>query len=243
MGYGADAARAAYDLAFQVSPIVLNRGIVANSLGGMLPIIGLTGQLAAFAQGAVTNGFSLGDFYARFIPIPGSSVISNAVGTYPFANQQVAGNAIIEQPLAISLEMIAPVNTTGGYLTKLAIFTALRNSLQSHNQAGGTYHIATPAFIYTDCVMTGMVDITDGDTRQQQVRWQLDFVKPLISKSEANTIAGAYNAKMQALMNGSQVTNALNSGPQVGSGSPIQGALQSVGNMAGVVNKFLSSAP
>lgn len=99
MSLGADVSRSAYDLAFQVTPIILNQGIASQSLGGMLPIIGLTGQLAAFAQGVLTNGLSLNDFYARFVPIPGSTVLSNAVGTYPFANQRVAGNAYIEQPL------------------------------------------------------------------------------------------------------------------------------------------------
>lgn len=241
MGFGADAARAAYDTAFQVSPIILNKGIASQALGGMLPIVGLTGQLAAFSQGVVTNGLGLEDFYARFLPIPGSTVLSYAVGTFPFANQQVAANAYIEEPLSISLEMIAPVNTAGGYITKLAIFTALRNSLNSHIQAGGSFHVVTPAYLYTDCLLTGMSDITQGDTNQKQVRWQLDFVKPLVSQSEAVTLAGAYNAKMQAILNGSQITNALNSGPQVGTGSPVQGALQSIGNMAGVVNKFLSS--
>lgn len=243
MSIGADAARASYDLAFQVTPIILNQGLASQSLGGMLPIIGLTGQLAAFAQGVITNGLSLNDFYARFVPIPGATVLSNAVGTYPFANQQVAGNAYIEQPLNISLEMIAPVNTTGGYLTKLAIFTALRNALAAHIQAGGTFHIATPSYIYRDVLMTAMTDITPGDTRQQQVRWQLDFIKPLVSQSDAILVAGALNAKYQAIANGSPITTAANSGPQVGTGTPIQGALQSVGKMAGVVNQFLSSVP
>ena len=47
----ASAARSAYQLAFQVSPIILQGGIAAGTPGGMLPIIGLTGQLLSFAQG------------------------------------------------------------------------------------------------------------------------------------------------------------------------------------------------
>lgn len=234
--------RSAYDIAFQVTPIILNGGIASQALGGMLPIIALTGQLAAFSQGVVTNGLSLDDFYARFINIPGGTVINNAIGTYPFANQQVAANAIIEQPLNISLEMISPVNTTGGYLTKLALFTALRNAVQAHNQAGGTYHIATPAFLYTNCIMAAITDITnEGETAQKQVRWQFDFVRPLVSESDALAIAGALNSKMKQIANGLKLTNASNSGPQPATGSPAQGALQSIGNMAGVVNKFLSA--
>ena len=46
--------RTAYNLAFQVSPIILNGGIASSTLGGVLPIIALTGQLAALAQGIAT---------------------------------------------------------------------------------------------------------------------------------------------------------------------------------------------
>ena len=53
---GAQAATIAYRLAFEVSPIVLVNGIAADSVDGMLPIIGLTGQMAAFAQAAALGG-------------------------------------------------------------------------------------------------------------------------------------------------------------------------------------------
>jgi hypothetical protein len=193
--------RDAYNLAFQVSPIILTGGAV-----GLMPVIGLTGQLAALLQG----GAGLEDFYATYLPIPGSNVINNAVGTYPFANQQVAANAIIEQPKHISLLMIAPVRAAGGYLSKLAIFTSLQTAFQNHNRAGGTYTIMTPAFIYTNCVMTAMTDVTGGDTKQRQVQWQIDFFKPLISLSDAQN---AQNNLMGALTGGQVVTSSANSQP------------------------------
>ncbi|NDU92756.1 MAG: hypothetical protein G3I10_09165 [Ferrovum sp.] len=230
--------RDTYDTAFQVSPIILNNGIAAGTLGGMLPIIGLVGQLAGFAQGLLTNGFSMSDFFARFTPVPGSTVISNSVGMYPFANQQVAANAIIEQPLTISLLMNAPVKDAGGYFTKLAIFTALRNSLKSHNEQGGTYHIATPSFVYTNCVMTAMTDVTQGDTKQQQILWQLDFIKPLITLEDASI---AYSSLISKLMSGSPVTSPSWSGAAAAVNSPMQGALSDINGMAGAVNNFLSS--
>lgn len=230
--------RSIYDLAFQVSPIILHDGIVSQASGGLLPIIALTGQLAAFAQGALTNGIGLQDFYARFVPIPGATVINNAVGTYPFANQQVAANAIIEQPLNISLTMIAPVKDQGGYITKLAIFTALRNSLQSHVDAGGTFHIATPSYVYTDCLLTALTDTTSGETRQQQIEWQLDFVKPLITQSNA---ASSYGALISKLSAGAQLTSPAWSGPLTAAGTAVQGAAQGINNMAGAVNTFLSA--
>lgn len=230
--------RDVYDLAFQISPVILSGGIVSSAQGGLLPIIGLVGQLAGFSAAVATSGqIGIDDFFARFIPTSGANVISNAIGTYPFANQQVAANAIIEQPLNISLQMISPVRVAGGYLTKLAIFTALRNSLQAHNDAGGVYHIATPAYIYTNCVMTAMTDITSGETKQQNVRWQLDFVKPLITQIDASA---AYGALINKLTAGTQLTNPTWSGPQAGSGSPVQGSTSGITGMPAAISNFLS---
>ncbi|WP_175785388.1 hypothetical protein [Burkholderia ambifaria] len=230
--------RSAYDLSFQVSPIILNGGIVANTLGGMMPIIGLVGQLGALAQSVLSSGsVSLDNFFARFVVLPGGTIISNAVGTYPFANQQVAGNAIVMQPKNVSLLMIAPVKDTGGYLTKLAIFTSLQSSLEAHCAAGGTFHVATPARIYTNCILTSMTDVTSGEGKQQQIQWQLDFVQPLLTQQAASS---AFGALMSKLAGGQQVTSPAWSGAVAAAGSAVQGALEGIGNMAGVVNQFLS---
>ncbi|AOJ69335.1 MULTISPECIES: hypothetical protein [Burkholderia] len=230
--------RSAYDLSFQVSPIILNGGIVANTLGGMMPIIGLVGQLGALAQSILSSGsVSLDNFFARFVVLPGGTIINNAVGTYPFANQQVAGNAIVMQPKNVSLLMIAPVKDTGGYLTKLAIFTSLQSSLEAHCAAGGTFHVATPARIYTNCILTSMTDVTSGEGKQQQIQWQLDFVQPLLTQQAASS---AFGALMSKLAGGQQVTSPAWSGAVAAAGSAVQGALEGVGNMAGVVNQFLS---
>jgi len=238
----ANAARSAYTLAFQVSPIILTGGIVAGLPGAALPVIGLIGQLASFAQGALSSGgLSANDFFAEFLPVPGGNIINNAVGMYPFANQQVAANAIIEQPLNISLQMIAPVKDTGGYLTKLALFTALRTSFNQHNQAGGTYAVATSAYIYPNCLMTGMTDITGGDTRQQQIEWQIDFIKPVITRQAA---IGAFSSLMGKLNGGQQTSGALAwSGAGAATGTQASGAMSLVAgaqNLAGAINSFLS---
>lgn len=201
------ALRSAYDLAFQVSPIIMTGG---NFSGNPMPVIGLIGQLASLAQGIATNGsLSLDAFYARYLVLPGGSAISNAVGTYPFANRQVAGNAIIEQPRNISLLMIAPVRDDAGYATKMALFTALQTSFQNHNRAGGTYTIMTPAMIYQDVVMVGMTDATGGETNQRQVQWQIDFYKPLISASDAQA---AFNNQLSAISGGQVLTQSSPTG-------------------------------
>jgi len=240
-----DAFRSTYDLAFQISPIILVGGIASNTLGGMLPIIALTGQLASAAQGALSSGsLNLDDFFARFVPVPGSTLVNQQVATYPFANQAVAANSTIQQPLNISLRMIAPVKDTAGYLTKLAIWTALQNSLVAHNAAGGTYTIATAASIYPNCLMTQMTDATGGGTKQQQIEYQLDFIQPLITQQQATS---AYNSLMSRLSSGAQVSAPTTAGAsfwsnaQVAIGSAAQNAVNNVGQVAGVVNQYLSS--
>ncbi len=232
-----NAARDIYNLAFQVSPIILKDGIASNIPGGMLPIIGLNSQLLGALQGLITNNaISVNDFPVQYMPITGGTVIQNSIGMYPFANQQVAANAIIEQPTTISLRMISPVNTVGGYLTKLAIFQSFVTSLKNHNKAGGTYIIATPAFLYTDCVMTAMTNITGADSKQQQIEWQLDFVKPLISLQDAQI---ALNGQMQNIFNGTQITTPDTSG--AGTINSVNGALSSIKGVAGSIINYLSA--
>lgn len=243
-GTTANVGRVAYDLAFQVSPIILTGGSVSSIPGQALPIIALVGQLASFAQGfATTNTLSVDDFFARYVVLPGGTVISNAAATYPFANQQIAANAMIEQPLNISLQMLAPVKDAGGYLTKLALFTALRTSLQQHVNAGGTFAVATPAYIYTNCLLTGLTDTTNGVGKQQQIVWQFDFTHPLITQSAATA---AFGALFQRLSSGQSISNLAYSGQGAAVGTPAPGALSLVAGaqqLAGGVNTFLASVP
>jgi hypothetical protein len=235
-----------YDISFQVSPIILVGGIAANTLGGMLPIIALAGQAAGALQGALTGGgLSTTDFFARFVPIPGSTLINQQIATYPFANQATAANATIQQPLNISLRMIAPVKDAAGYLTKLAIWTALQSSLVAHNAAGGTYTIATPSYIYTNCLMLQMTDVTGGSTQQQQIEYQIDFTQPLVTQAQATS---AYNSLMSKLSSGASVAaNNLPAGSSIWSnaatavGSAAQSAVSGVTSITGVVNQYLSA--
>lgn len=239
-----DAFRTTYDLAFQVSPIILVGGIAANTLGGMLPIIALGGQVAAAVQGALSGGVNTDAFFARYVPIPGSTLINQTIATYPFANQSVAANATIQQPLGISLRMIAPVKDTAGYLTKTAILTSLQNSLAAHNAAGGLYHIATPAYVYAYCLMLQMTDVTGGSGKQQQIEYQIDFSQPLVTQGQA---ASAYSALMGKLNSGAQITPPTVAGTSIWSnaaaavGTAAQGAVSSATSLAGVVNTYLSS--
>lgn len=203
---------ALYKLAFQLSPIILTGGVTRSFPGFALPIIAITEALN-FPLGLLSGGVNveLDRFFANYRPMQGASIINQEIGKYPFANQTVAANAVITQPLNISLEMIVPVQNRFGYLAKLAIMTALQAVLKQHNATGGTYIIATPSHIYTNCVMTGMRDISTTTSAQVQNTWQLDFEKPLLTLEEAQ---GALTSLYQQLTDNTPLKNPAFSGVQ-----------------------------
>lgn len=189
--------RALFQLGYEVSPIILTDGIAANIPGGMLPIIAIT-QAANMALGLADGSITLNpdDFFARFMPVAGGTLIENQIGQYPFANQAVAANAIIAQPLNLSIEMICPARGNGAYISKLATMTALKAVLDVHIALGGSFTVATPAYIYTNLLLLRLKDVTAGDTKQVQAMWQWDFYRPLITQSQATTAANTQMAKI-----------------------------------------------
>ena len=188
-----------FSLYYQKSPIILTNGIASNVPGGMLPIISIT-QAEQFGRGILnaSGPIDLQDFLYDFYPLPGATLIENQVATYPFANQSVAANAIIFQPLHVSLEMLAPVRTAGGYNAKLANFQTLQSALSQHSAAGGTYTVATPSFLYTNCILTSFRDISQGNPDRPQDRWQLDFFQPLLTVNAAIAAQNSLNQKITA---------------------------------------------
>lgn len=207
---------AAYKLSFQLSPIILTGGIAQNVPGGMLPIISLTEALN-FTLGLLSGGqdLDLDDFFANFDPLPGGRLIANQYGHYPFANQAVAANAGIAQPLTISLLMKIPVRQPGGYAAKLATMMTLKSTLDQHSQSGGTYTVATPAYFYTNCLLLDLVDVSTSETKQPQNAYRWDFERPLLTLAQAQQ---AQNSMMSKLSSGVQTDGALSGlSPTVGS--------------------------
>lgn len=248
MGGLAMAARDTYDLFFQVSPITLTGGIAGSVPGGLLPIVATLGGLGGLAQGllsgvATGQGVGLQDFPWRFIPIPGAQAVNQTAATYPFANSSIAANATVHQPKSFSMRMIWPVNQLAGMETRLAVFSSLKNTLENHNGAGGTYTVALPAMLMTDCLLLSLSDVTPDDSKQKQIQWQWDFFQPLISQRQA---AGALSGLMSILSGGSVGTSSswsgveqsIGNGVQTGIGaiqSGVQGVVSDVGNFVGNV--------
>jgi hypothetical protein len=186
-------------LAFQISPIILTGGI-AQLMGGALPLIAITEALN-FTVGLVSGSsdLDLDDFFANFAPLSGGKLIDISVATVPFASQSVAANAIIQQPLRISMRMTCPARGPGGFAAKMAIMAGLKASLDLHTNSGGLFTVATPAFPYTNCLLTGLTDISAGQPSQPQSVFQWDFYAPLITLDQ---LAGAENTMMSKLSGG-----------------------------------------
>lgn len=198
-------ARSAFQLSFQISPIILSGGIATYITGGLLPIVALT-QAASYVNGLLSGDIDvdLDNFLCHFQPISGSTLISNEIGNYPFANQEIAANAIIAQPLRVSLMMSAPVSASAGYISKFVTMTALQASLAQHNALGGTYIVATPSFIYNNCILKSVSDVSSGQSKQAQQQWRFDFDQPLITQSQADQVVGNLLSKIDG---GSKVTS------------------------------------
>jgi hypothetical protein len=192
-----------FKLAFEISPIILKGGIAKEILGGMLPIIAITESLN-FVDGLLSGGdvLNLDNYFAHFSPIPGMTLIEQQVGTYPFANQSVAANATIAQPLAVSLLMTCPAKAALGYFTKLATMTTLKATLEKHNLAGGTYTVATPSCILTNLLLLKLSDASNAPTAQSQTAWQWDFYRPLLTLDDA---AAAENSLMSKITGGTAI--------------------------------------
>lgn len=217
--------RTIFKLAYQISPIILTDGIAgangAGVPGGMLPIVALT-EAANFISGLLHGsvGLDLDQFFAQFTPMAGSTLIDNSIGHFPFANQTVAANAVITNPLRVSLRMDCPVQKAGGYTVKLATFTALRAALTKHISLGGTFIVITPSKLYLNCLLVSLKDVTNGSGKQPQVTWQWDFEQPLITLDQA---AGAQNAQMSKITNGTPTDGSLSGSTQT-AGNQLSGA-------------------
>lgn len=179
----------AFKIAFELSPIIFTGGLFEDFPTYGFPIMALT-EAVNFPFGALSGSdFSdLDRFFAHFQVLPGSTLIQQDVGTYPFANAAVAGNAVITKPLQVSMLMICPMQNKVGWAQKLATITGLKYAFEQHNARGGTYTVLTPSYTYINCVMRGMHDASSQLTKQIQNTYQIDFEKPLLTESDLTSV-------------------------------------------------------
>lgn len=223
--------RSNFSLSFQKSPIILTNGLASSVPGGMLPIISLT-QAEDFNQGLTSgsNALPLDQFLFDFQPAGDAALIENQVPQFPLANQIVAANAIVAQPLRVSLLMESPARVeTGGYARKLSVFQSLKKALDQHTARGGTYTVVTPSYIYDNCLLESLREAGSGDPKRTQDRWVWSFIQPLLTAEAARE---AQNQLMQKVSAGAPVTPGADgaihySGVAVNTGNPSGGAAAS----------------
>lgn len=190
---------ASFQVSYELCPITLVGGIAGPASGGppgaMIPIISLLPPYNSTAlTGQLDDSPGPDDYFAKFTLIPGGTLLENQIAEWPLANQAVAANAVIAQPLKLSLAMVCPAGDVVSYLGKLSVMTALQSSLLQHTAQGGWYNVATPSFIYQGCLLKMLTDITELERGGQvQAAWRWDFEQPLI------TTQGAQGAQNQAM--------------------------------------------
>ena len=180
--------RELYRLGFEISPVILCNGVAEAIPGGMLPIVALT-QSASFVTGLIGGAINLTDldkYFCHWRPVQGATMVDYDIAKYPFANQTVAANALLGQPLRVSLMMDAPVNENTGAMTKLVTLSSLQAVLQAHANLGGTYIVATPSIIYNNCILKTVKDSSTGNDPLPQRSWLWDFEQPLITTTDAD---------------------------------------------------------
>lgn len=214
----------AFRLAYELSPIVLTGGIAQQMPGGALPILTiLQGQSYSGGILSVLGPLDADNYFARFRVLPGGTLGDWQFGTYPFANQAIAANAIIFQPLSVSLLMICPATEATPYSLKNAVMTSLQATLAQHTASGGMFSVATPSYLYTNMLLSGIRDVSNTESEQPQNAYQWDFTQPLLTLQQAQQVQNNLMSKMSA---GTQVDAAAWSGvsPTVGNANSLAGS-------------------
>jgi hypothetical protein len=226
-----------WKLSFQVSPIFLTGPPVSNVPSGMVPFLSIvnpgafpasqvaggaynpgaaTGVASTFnLSGVAQDEFDLDNAFGAFNVMPGGTLVAQTVAKYPFANQAYAANAIIRDPLHVSLIWDTPMRGSNAWGQKLTIMQTVKARLDAHNNAGGTYVVATPSYIYDNLIMIGLSDASRGSSQLPQNAWRFDFERPLVTLQDLHA---AQSALMSKITNG-VITDGSLSGAGAGLGS------------------------
>src|SRR5215472_4881875 len=130
--------RTAIKLQYQVCPIVLTAGVAEQIPGGILPMLSIFSNIQG-ALGGLPLPFAMNDLddaFGAFNVLPGGTLVSQSIAKYPFANQSVAANAVIREPLTLSVIMDAPMRGPNAFQVKRTIMATLKGVLDYHNNAG-----------------------------------------------------------------------------------------------------------
>lgn len=185
--------------AYQLAPILLTGGIAANLPNGQMTVLTLT-------EGSDSVNYADdSSYFAHFKPLPGGTLVDFTAAEYPFASMNMAANAMLQNPLKVSLSMICPARTGPiSYPSIQAIITRIRQQLTAHILAGGSFTVATPGNIYENCLLLGLRDVSSAGDKKVQGAFQWDFAQPLITQQAATA---SFNNLYTKLAGGLPVPN------------------------------------
>jgi hypothetical protein len=198
-------------LAYQNCPILLSGGSAAQVPGAVISLLNLIygGQAPGTPLSLPLDIGDLDNAFAAFNVLPGGQLILQQIGQYPFANQSVAANAVVREPLNLSVIMDTPMRGKNPWTQKQITFTALKAALEQHNNKGGLYIVATPAYIYENLIMTSLTDSSRANNTLPQNAWRFDFEKPLVALTELQGALSQLTAKItNGLVTDGQLTHA-----------------------------------
>jgi hypothetical protein len=228
----------AYKVRYQIAPIILTGGIAQNVPGGMISMLaGSNPNLilpTLYSEGAQRNlldalnpsgqiigtqgdpstspGFSnFDDAFGAFNVLAGGTLCVQTVPKYPLADMTLAANAIVREPLTLSLIWDTPMRGANAWDTKLTVMQALKMMLDQHNNAGGLYAVMTPAFFYENLILTALTDNSRGGNSLPQNAWRFDFERPMVvNTTDLTTIGyGAQNIALQKMTAGLPASGTL----------------------------------
>lgn len=176
---------------YQIAPIILNGGIAAQMKNGQMTVLALT-------EGDENVNFANeSDYFAHFKPLPGGTLYDFTPSEYPYASLNMAANAMLQNALRISLRMACPIRTgTNPYPSIQSKITRIQQQCTQHALLGGTFTVATPGFIYGDCLLLSLRDITPAGSNKVQEEFQWDFLQPLVTQQAASQSFNSLYAKL-----------------------------------------------
>lgn len=219
-------------LLYQVSPIILVDGIASNQTGSMQSLLMLLAPSIAFGQPTVSTNL-LDNAFGAFNVLPGGTLNAQTVPKYPLADMTLAANAIVRDPIQVSLIWDIPMKGANAWANRLSTIQNLKGILDQHNNAGGRYIILTPSYYYDNCILLSLTDNSRGSSPIPQNAWRFDFERPqVVTLQDA---IGAQSILMRKITGGLKTPGAWS--------YPATGSIGGVPNLLTGPNTPAPSAP
>jgi hypothetical protein len=196
-----------------------SQGVQQDFLDALFtPSSSAAGTIGTITSATVTEQARvLDDAFGAFNVLAGGTLCAQTVPKYPLADMTMAANAIVRDPLTLSLIWDAPMRgfqtnpSLSAWDIKLAVMQALKGMLDRHNNLGGLYSVMTPAFYYENLILVALTDNSRGGNPLPQNAWRFDFERPMVvNLTDLNSIGyGAPNMMMRKLIAGTPSTGQL----------------------------------